>query len=184
MKQTGMRLLVVALLIVASVIGVIEPANAMLAGAVLSYETVAGSTLWVSAQVPATYDTAGYDASIMNWTLVGEITDLAGVAGRQYNISEHAAISNRLRQEKKASYKFPPRVFQMAWDQSDAGQDICRTSSNDDSVLSFKILKQGGDARYFTGQVQGFVEMAGTVDNVVQGTMTVLQQRDTVMNPA
>lgn len=184
MKQNGMRLAFVALLIVASALGLIEPSMAMMGGAILTVETVAGSTLSVSVTPPSPNTTAaGYSTAIV-YTVVGEITELAGVAGRDYNTSEHAPISSRQRQEKKASYKFPPRVFTMGWDQSDAGQDICRTASNDDSVLTWKIVKQGGDIRYFTAQVKGFVENAGQVDNVVQGQMTLLQQTDTVMDPA
>ena len=150
----------------------------------MSYETVAGSTLACSVSVPATYDAAGYGATSMVYTAIGEITDLPGAAGRSYNTSEHAPLSSRLRQRKKASYTLADLVVQMAWDQSDAGQDLCRTAAEDDSILTFKLTKQSGAVRYFTAQVSEFIENMGTIDNVVQGQMTLLRQRDTVMDPA
>jgi hypothetical protein len=42
----------------------------------------------------------------------------------------------------------------MAWDMNDAGQDLLRAAALDDSVLSIKIVKQGGDVRYFAAQVK------------------------------
>jgi hypothetical protein len=149
----------------------------------MSYETVAGSTLACSIDVPATYDEAGYGASSMVYTNIGEITDLPGAAGRKYNTVEHAPIASRMRNRKKGSYTLEDIVVQMAWDQADAGQDLCRTAADNDSILTFKLTKQGGDIRYFTAQVSEFVEKMGTVDNVVVGQMTLLRQKDTVSSP-
>ncbi|MCR4331761.1 MAG: hypothetical protein NUV34_03520 [Sulfuricaulis sp.] len=184
MKQYGMRLAVVALAIVACSLGIIDPATVAMGGMILAYETTAGSTLACTTVVPASYDEGGYGASSMVYIAIGEITDLPGAAGRTYNTSEHAPLASRLRQRKKASYTLSDLVIQMAWDQSDAGQDLCRTAANDDSILTFKLTKQGGDIRYFTAQVSEFIENMGTIDNVVQGQMTLLRQRDTVSNPA
>lgn len=157
------------------------PADAMIFN---SYETVAGSTLACTTSVPATYDAAGYGPTSMVYTVIGEITDLPGAAGRKYNTVEHAPISSRMRQRKKGSYTLEDIVVQMAWDQADAGQDLCRTAADNDSILTFCLTKQSGAKRYFTAQVSEFVEKAGTVDNVVVGQMTLLRQRDTVMDPA
>ncbi len=148
----------------------------------MSFETVAGSTLAVSVAAPATYDAAGYGA--LTFTAVGEITDLGQGLGRAYNTVTHSPISSRQVIEKKASYKLGSIDYVMAWDQSDAGQDLCRTAADNDSILSIKITKQGGDIRYFTAQVAKFVENFGTVDNVVQGMMTLLRQKDVVYSPA
>ena len=150
----------------------------------MSYETVAGATLACSVAVPVSFDIAGYSDTDIVYADIGEITDLPGAAGRNYNTSEHAPLSSRRRQRKKASYTLDDLTVVMAWDQADAGQDLCRTAALNDSVLTFKLTKQGGDDRYFTAQVSGFIENMGTVDNVVQGQMTLLRQTDTVSDPA
>lgn len=184
LQKNASRLAFVAIAFVAALAGVIDLSTAALSMVVLSYETVAGSTLAVTATAPATLDLAGYSSTDNVWTTVGEITDLAGVAGRKYNTSEHAPIDSRQRKRKKASFTFEDRTFMMAWDPADAGQDLCRTASLDDSIVYFQITKQGGDKRYFSAQVSEFSEVAGTVDNVVQGRMVLLQQTDTVSDPA
>lgn len=148
----------------------------------MSFETVAGSTLAVSVAAPATFDIAGYGA--LTYTAVGEITDLGSGLGRDYNIVSHAPIASAQVTQKKGGFKLPNIDLVMAWDMSDAGQDIMRASALDNSILSVRIVKQGGDIRYFTAQVAKFVENFGTVDNVVQGQVSLLRQRDTVNNPA
>ncbi len=184
MNQNRMRLAFVALLIVASALGLIEPSMAMIGGAILTVETVAGSTLSCSVTPPSPNTTAaGYSTAIV-YTLIGEITDLPGAPRREYNESEHAPIASRMRIRKKASYNLANMVIQMGWDQSDAGQDLCRTAADDDSVLTFKLVKQGGDIRYFTAQVKGLIENMGTIDNIVQGQLTLLPQSNTVSDPA
>lgn len=150
----------------------------------MSYETVAGATLACSVTAPSPDTTiAGFSTAIV-YTAIGEITDLPGAAGRSYAVVEHAPIGTRKKNRKKGSYSLDDITVVMAWDQSDAGQDLCRAAALDDSVLTFKLTKQGGDIRYFTAQVSAFIENMGTVDNVVQGQMTLLRQTDTVTDPA
>lgn len=150
----------------------------------MSFETVAGSTLACSVAVPATYDEAGYGASSMTYTNIGEITDLGSGYGRTYNTVSHAPIDTAQVTQKKGGYTLAPIDVTVAWDQADAGQDLLRTAANDNSILTFKLTKQGGDIRYFTAQVSKFIENYGTVDNVVVGMLTLLRQKNIVMNPA
>lgn len=165
--------------------GAVDPQIAALAAAAVLYvETVAGSTISVSTVVPATYDAAGYGASSMNWSVVGEITDLGQGVGRTYNLVTHAPIASAQQTQKKGSYTLAAIELMMGWDQSDSGQDLLRAASLDNSVLSVRITKQGGDVRYFTAQVSKFVENFGTVDNVVIGACTLLPQTNVVPYPA
>lgn len=146
----------------------------------MTYETVAGAVLACSVTPPSPDTTAAGFSTAIVYTNIGEITDLPGASGRKYNTVEHAPISSRKRNRKKGSYSLEDIVCMMAWDESDAGQVLCRTASNDDSVLTFKLTKQSGAVRYFTAQVSEFIEKMGTVDNVVEGRMTLLRQTDTV----
>lgn len=149
----------------------------------MGFQTVAGSTLACSTAAPATYDASGYGA--LTYTSIGEITDLGGNLGREYNIVSHSPVATSKVIEKKASYRLGSQDIVLAWDQSDAGQDLLRTAADDpDDVLSFKLTKQNGDIRYFTAQVSKFLENFGTADNVNQGMVTLLRQTDVVMSPA
>jgi hypothetical protein len=179
-----LRTLYAVVLMAACSFGYIDPASASLVGgALLTFETVAGSVLAVSTAAPATYDAAGYGA--LTYTAVGELTDLGSGLGRQYNTVTHSPIASSQVIEKKASYKLGSIDMMCAWDMSDAGQDILRTAADSQTqILSIKITKQSGDIRYFTAQVAKFVENFGTVDTVNQGAFTLLRQKDVVNNPA
>jgi hypothetical protein len=52
----------------------------------------AGSTLSMSAGIPATFNVAGYTA--LTWTAVGEVTDL-GEFGREFNLITHNPLGSR-----------------------------------------------------------------------------------------
>jgi hypothetical protein len=177
------RMLFALILMVGCMAFNVDPVAASAVGMVLSFETVAGSVLSVSTGVPATYDSAGYAA--LSWTAVGEITNIDGELGRQYNVVEHSPIATSQTIQKKGGYKLGSIDLVVAWDQADAGQDLCRTAADDpDDVLSVRIVKQSGAIRYFTAQVSKFTEKFGTSDSVNQGMVTLLRQRDVVMNPA
>lgn len=145
----------------------------------MSHETVANSAIYASASLPADTTSAG-DFNGLSWTKVGEVTDMGSVVGREYNTSSHSPIDSAQVVEKKGSYRLPPGEFACAWDENDAGQNIIEAASNDNSIISFKLVKQSGAIRYFTAQVSKFVENMGTVDNVVTGAFTLLRQTNTV----
>ena len=153
------------------------------AAVAFAFETVAGSILAVTTQVPATYDAAGYGASAMVYTAVGEITDL-GPLSRTYATVSHSPIASRQVTQKKGSFTLDPIDYQMAWDQSDAGQDILRAAEDTDAILTFELTKQGGDKRYFTAQVSKVSENFGGSDNVNQAMITLLPQKVFVRYPA
>lgn len=149
----------------------------------MAFQTVAGTTLAVSTAAPSTYDATGYGA--LSWTSVGEITDIGGDLGRDYQTVEHAPIAQSQIILKKGGYRLGQIDLTMAWDQADAGQDLLRTAGDDnDDILSVRITKQDGGIRYFTAQVLKFVERFGTVNNINVGMCSLLRQRDVVMSPA
>lgn len=167
--------------------GVVDPATAGMVGTglmMLNFETVAGTTVSVCAAVPATFDQAGYNA--LAWSVLGEVTDVGNGQGlgRTYNTTTHSPVASRQVIEKKGSYKLGEFGLLTAWDESDAGQDIARAAAFNDTIISVKITKQGGNVRYFTAQVSEYVENFGKVDDVNVGKITLLRQTDVVYNPA
>lgn len=129
----------------------------------MSIESVAGTTLHISAATPATFDDTGYAA--LAWTAVGEITDL-GEFGRVYNIIKHNPIGSRGTGKRKGSYDEGALNLKLALDTDDAGQIICKTASGSDANYSVKVTAQGGDKYYMQVQVVSFKNMFGSVDNM------------------
>ena len=84
--------------------------------------TAAGTTLGISASLPASFDAAGFNA--VTHTTIGEITDIGGTIGRVYNLVTHNPIGSRATVKKKGSYNSGSVTVAVALDTADAGQVI------------------------------------------------------------
>lgn len=136
--------------------------------AVSAVETVAGTSLGISAALPATYDAAGYDA--LTFSTIGEVTD-GGTHGRVYAEVTHNPIASRGTQKFKGSFNEGTKTIQLAISPADAGQVILKTAVTSDATFSFKVLYQGGDIRYFQARVMSFEENVSTVDSIRAATV-------------
>jgi hypothetical protein len=135
-------------------------------------ETVAGTTICISAQQPATYDSAGYAGSGVNWTLIGEITD-AGEHGREYALVTHQPIASRGTQKFKGSFNEGSKTLQLGLDNDDAGQLIAQAAVVSDNDYSFRVVYQGGDIDYFQAKVMSLKKAASSVDTIRSASMTL-----------
>lgn len=139
----------------------------------MTVQTTAGTTLRISASVPATFDVAGYEAAFTTGAkLVGEITDL-GEFGREYTLVTHNPIDTRGTQKFKGSFNEGSMVLQLGLDQGDEGQILMQTALNSDADYSFEITLQNGDIAYFQAKVMSFKIGAGGVDNITSATCTL-----------
>lgn len=130
----------------------------------MTVETVAGSTISICANAPATFDKAGYDA--LPWVLIGEVTDL-GNFGRVYALVTHQPIATRGTKKIKGSFNEGTINLVYGVDEDDSGQIIVLTAVDDDGPYSIRIVTQSGKLRYFQVLVMSAPESRGTVDNVV-----------------
>jgi len=133
--------------------------------------TSAGTTLGISATLPATFDATGFNA--VSHTLIGEITDISGDIGRVYNLVTHNPLATRATVKKKGSYQSGSMTVQLAIDNDDAGQVIAQAALLSDANYSFKLTLQNGDIVYFEGIVMGFPLNVGGVDTITNGTLTL-----------
>jgi hypothetical protein len=123
----------------------------------------AGSTLKVSATIPATFNTAGYAA--LTYTAVGEITNL-GEFGRVYNLIKHNPLATRATVKKKGSYDEGQLALQLALDTDDAGQIVMKAASQSDNDYSIEVTTQNGDKYYMQVQVMSWKVNVGSVDQI------------------
>lgn len=113
----------------------------------------AGSSLHVSAALPATFDNTGYSA--LTFTEVGEITAI-GELGREYNLVTFQNIKSRGTTKRKGSYNEGALPLTMARVAGDAGHVIMIAGLNSDNSHSFKVTLQDGTKLYFTGQIMSY----------------------------
>lgn len=130
--------------------------------------TTAGSTLKISAGVPASFDGTGYAA--LSYTAVGEITDF-GDFGRKYNVVKNNPVATRGTVKKKGSFDEGALALKLNLDTDDAGQVLCKTALNSDNNYAIKITTQNGDVYYGQILVTSFVVGLGSVDTTTSASI-------------
>ena len=141
--------------------------------------TSAGTTIAISASLPATYDAAGFGAVGMTYTAIGEITD-AGEYGKEYNLVTHNPLADRKTYKRKGSYNNGSMTLQMGRVPDDAGQVLLLAAQDSDDSYSFKITLQDGTVNYVTGQVMSYRTSIGSVDQITSASVTVEVDSDIV----
>lgn len=127
-------------------------------------QTAAGSTIAISAGIPATVTPTGYAA--LTYTLIGEVTELPAM-GRTYNEVTHSPLAERGVVKKKGSYNDGTLTIPAAYAPGDAGQVLVDTAVDDDDYYSFKTVLQDGTIRYSQAMVMSAPVTPGSVDSIV-----------------
>jgi hypothetical protein len=83
--------------------------------------------------------------------------------------------------EKKGTYTFGTSEFGVLWLPEQAGQIIARERSLDYVIAGFCVVSQGGDVKYFSGQVSTFTEAGGSGNDARVGTLTILRQSEALL---
>ncbi len=136
--------------------------------------TAAGSRLYVSTTLPATYDKAGFEA--LTWVEVGEVTEVPSF-GKVYNIVTHNPLGDRQTIKRKGSYDNGELDVPYAYDpDGDAGQTILYDALDDDASYAFKLdIKEAPVLKsfYFTAQVTSRPVTVGGTDSIVMANTTL-----------
>ena len=135
----------------------------------MGIHTTAGTVLKVSADAPATFDAAGYGA--LAFTTVGEITD-HGEHGREYGVVTHQPVDTRGDRKFKGGFNEGVKTLQLALDQQDAGQVICKTAVDSDDPISVEVTYPDGDKDFFQVLVMSFKKNVGSRDQMTGATIT------------
>lgn len=136
----------------------------------MAVQTVAGTTIGISAALPATYDAAGFGA--LTFTLIGEITD-GGSHGKTFAEVTHNPIDSRGTQKFKGSFNMGNKTLQLAIDDDDAGQDLIKAAHESDNDYSFCVTYQDGAKDYIFGKVMSFDKASTSVDSIRSATVTL-----------
>jgi len=109
-----------------------------------------GTTIGVSASLPATYDGAGYGA--LTFTSVGEVVDVGEIA-KAFNMVSHQGLSRRYPQKLKDTYDIADLSLTIGRVFADAGQVILQAARDSDNSYAFEITLPNGDVFNFTAKV-------------------------------
>lgn len=139
--------------------------------------TSAGTTLAISASLPASVTTTAYAA--LTYTTIGEVTD-GGSIGRTYNTVNHLPLGDRGTVKLKGSYDDGTMTVQLAYAPGDAGQALIETALDDDAFYAFALTLQDGTIKYFQAQVTSAPVNIGTADTVTGLTVNLSIKSGTI----
>lgn len=143
--------------------------------------TSAGSTIGVSAALPATNDDTGFNA--LTFTLIGEVTDL-GEFGKVYNRVDHLPLASRQIVKRKGSFDNGTIQMVAALDNDDAGQIILQAAADSDNAYAFEITTQSGDLYNFQALVMSESVSVGTTDQITSVTFQLEITEEIVLQNA
>lgn len=134
-------------------------------------QSSAGTTVELSAVLPATYDASGY-AAVTGWQAVAHVNDM-GDFGADSTLITYTSLGQRIKGKLKGSIDMGSTTMALHRVVSGAGQALMRTAQASDLSYSFRITIQDGTKFYFTAKVMSFVTKVGGVDNILGATAKI-----------
>ena len=128
-------------------------------------ESLAGATLAISAELPATYDAAGYADTGIDWTLVGEVENY-GNHGVKAAVTEFTPVDTAVVAKVKGSKNYGTMQLTLGCLPSDAGQDIVEAASESNNHYSVRITYADTSKHYLDVLVSSFEWQDGSVNDV------------------
>lgn len=138
--------------------------------ATTSVGTVAGTTIGISAVLPATYNVAGYTA--LTFTNIGNIED-GGEHGREYAEVTFNPIDTRGTQKFKGSFNEGNKTLSIGYNSDDAGMILVKAALTSDNDYAFKVAYPNGDIDFFTAKVMTVTKATGSVDSIIMASVTL-----------
>lgn len=133
-------------------------------------QSLAGATLAISASIPATHDAAGYAASPMVYTLIGNVEDF-GSHGVVSAVMKFTPVATAIVAKRKGSKDYGQMTLKIGRVPSDAGQVILRAASESPNPYSVKLVYPSGEIHYISALIGSMVNDDGSVDNIQRVTV-------------
>jgi Lambda phage tail tube protein, TTP len=146
-------------------------------------QSMAGATLAVSAVLPATFDSAGYAASSMVYTPIGEVEDY-GDHGLTRTITKFTPVDTAIVAKRTGAKDYGEMNLKIGNVPSDEGQVILRAAVESNDPRAFKMTYPSGEVHYLSALVTSFVNVDGSVDNIQRVTVKLDLDKRPVIVPA
>ncbi len=146
-------------------------------------QTLALTTLGISASIPTTIDNNGVTGfPAQTFTIVKEVIDIPEF-GKTFNLVTHSPIGARAIAKFKGSFNHGSVTMTVCRDDNDAGQVIVKTASESDSEFSFEVTYADGSMDWFLAKVMSFTTVGGGVDSIINRSMQIELTSDVVEEP-
>lgn len=128
-------------------------------------ESLSGAVIGISAQLPATYDAAGYDISSMVFTTVGEAENY-GNHGVTATVTEFTPIETAVVAKVKGSKNYGTMALSIGNIPGNAGQALLKAASESTAHYSVEIRYPDTSVHYLDVLVSKFEFVDGAVNDV------------------
>ena len=128
-------------------------------------EALAGATIAISASLPATYDAAGYGATTITYSAIGQVENF-GAHGVTATVTEFTPIDTSVVAKIKGSKNYGNMDLTVAALPSDPGQDIVELASESANRYSIKLTYPDTSIHYLDVLVYKFENAGGAVNDV------------------
>lgn len=123
----------------------------------------AGSSISISAGVPATYDGAGFAA--LTWTVIAEVVEI-GTLGKTFGLITHTPVNNPTTFKLKGISNSGTLALKGARAPSDPGQTILIAASDSQAPYSILITLADTTKLYVQGLVMGYQTAVGGAGSI------------------
>jgi hypothetical protein len=128
-------------------------------------QTLSGATLAISASIPASYDAAGYGATAMVYTAIGNIENY-GNHGVTSAITEFTPVDTAVVAKVKGSKNYGTMSMTIGNIEGDAGLAILDTAAESTNHYSVKLTYPSGSIHYMDVLVAKAEFVDGAVNDV------------------
>lgn len=128
-------------------------------------QSLSGATLALSANLPTTYDAAGYGATTVVYTLIGAIENF-GNHGASATITEFTDVATATVTKVKGAKNYGTMSLTIGSIPSDAGQVMLDTAMESVNRYSAKMTYPSGAVHYFDVLVAKAEYQDGAVNDV------------------
>lgn len=130
-----------------------------------SVQSISGATLAISAELPATYNSAGYSDTGIDWTLIGEVENY-GNHGITANITEFTPVDTGIVTKIKGSKNYGTMNMTLGSIPSDAGQVILEAAAESVLHYSARLTYPDGEKHYMDVLVAKKEYQDGSVNDI------------------
>lgn len=128
-------------------------------------QSLLGCTIGISASLPATYDAAGYGATAMVYTLIGNVEN-HGSHGVTSTVTEFTPADTGVVAKVKGSKNYGNKSMTIGSVPSDTGQILANTASESANHYSVKMTYPSGAIHYMDVLVSKFEFVDGATNDV------------------
>lgn len=129
--------------------------------------TLSTATLAITATLPATYDAAGYGATSITYTAIGQVENY-GNHGVTATITEFTPVDTAIVAKMKGSKNYGTMTLMVGSIPTDAGQVILKAASESNNHYSAKLTYPDGEIHYLDVLVAKHEFQDGSVNDAMK----------------